>query len=179
MADNLVTVKTFQFVPEAEAARMHLEEQGIQSFLADAETVNMDWLLGNALGYVKLQVSSDQAEAAAAILQRIPANRSRSDDGEETTDAASCLSCGAKLLTDHSVCPSCGWSYASGDDDKPGEADAHESEHHASRSGGASAMAMLRKMRRPMIWIIVAPFLIIAAWAVLAVTSLVVRAFMR
>jgi len=35
---------------------LQLEGNGITVFLADAETVNMDWLLGNAIGNIKLQV---------------------------------------------------------------------------------------------------------------------------
>jgi hypothetical protein len=64
MTDDLVTVGQYQFLAEAEAARMHLDAEGIPAFLSDAETVNMDWLLGNAIGYIKLAVPRGQADAA-------------------------------------------------------------------------------------------------------------------
>jgi hypothetical protein len=179
MADNLVTVKTFQFGPEAEAAKMHLQAHGIRSFLADAETVNMDWLLGNALGYVKLQVSSDQAESAAAILQRMPARESPPDDREETAEVATCLSCGGKLPSGQSVCPSCGWSYASAGDEVTDEENVDDSDDGESRNGNASAMGVLRSIKRPVIWIIVAPFLIVAALVILFALSWLASTVMR
>jgi len=40
MADELVTVGNFQFLPEAEFAQMRLESEGIQAFLADGQTLN-------------------------------------------------------------------------------------------------------------------------------------------
>jgi hypothetical protein len=49
MPDRLVTIETFQTLPEAEAARMHLSAHGIEAHLSDAEVVNMVGLLGNAL----------------------------------------------------------------------------------------------------------------------------------
>jgi hypothetical protein len=51
---SLATIRTFLFVSEAELARGFLEELGIPAFLANAEIVAMNWLLANAIGYVKL-----------------------------------------------------------------------------------------------------------------------------
>src|ERR1043165_3719990 len=62
--EELVTVASFQLANEAELAKLHLEEAGIHSFLADVETVNWDWFLGQAIGYIKVQVLQSQAEAA-------------------------------------------------------------------------------------------------------------------
>lgn len=35
---------------------MHLDAEGIPAFLSDAELLNADWLLSNAVGYIKLAV---------------------------------------------------------------------------------------------------------------------------
>lgn len=118
MSEDLVTVDSYRFPAEAEAARLWLEEEGIRTFLADAETVNMDWLLGQALGHVKLQVAASDVARAAEILERL---RQRCRDREETEwtldeDEESplhCLSCGALMRDESATCPQCGWSYES------------------------------------------------------------------
>jgi hypothetical protein len=109
VADDLVTVATFRFVHEAELAKLHLGTESIQSFIMDAETVTMDWLLGNAIGNIKLQVAAADADRAEAILERF-----RPDPNAppipETGDFA-CLSCGSVIPPDENKCPACGWSY--------------------------------------------------------------------
>ena len=69
MDDPLVTIEQYQFLPEAEAIRMKLESDGIPAILTDKEIVSMDWALGNAVGYIKLQVRQSQADQARAILK--------------------------------------------------------------------------------------------------------------
>ena len=76
MDNKLVTLKTFRYLPEAEAHRMFLESEGLRAFLADAEIVNMDWLLGNAIGNVKLQVPESEAKKALELLSQMPATES-------------------------------------------------------------------------------------------------------
>src|SRR5262245_5852489 len=68
--DDLVTVATFRTAPEAELAKTALDAEGIESFIADAETVTMDWLLGIAVGDVKIQVARSVAERAREYLAR-------------------------------------------------------------------------------------------------------------
>src|SRR5260370_33803511 len=112
MEDQLVTVETYQFLPQAQAAKLQLEGNDIQVFLADAETVNMDWLLGNAIGNIKLQVPSDQVEKARDLLEEMREKASRHSRDEEDGAGSECLACGAKIPEDQSRCPKCGWSYA-------------------------------------------------------------------
>jgi hypothetical protein len=108
-ADNdLVTVAAYRFANEAELARMHLAEAGIEAVLADAETVNMDWLLGAAVGDIKVQVMRSQAATAEAILQNM--RQPLPDEAEEATESK-CLSCGAELPEGASSCAACGWTY--------------------------------------------------------------------
>jgi hypothetical protein len=114
MAEELVIVERYRFLPEAEAARMYLESEGITAFLADAETVNMDWFLANAIGNIKLQVPSAQAETARALLDRLRENQQqRREHGEENEEEGSavCLACGGPMSEEASACPACGWSY--------------------------------------------------------------------
>jgi hypothetical protein len=74
-ADEPVTVAQYPFRTAAEAARVRLEAEGIAAFLCDAEVVDMNWLLGNALGWIKLQVPAADAERAAAILRTVENRR--------------------------------------------------------------------------------------------------------
>jgi hypothetical protein len=70
MSDVLMTVATFGDPVEANLAKNYLEASGVQAFLADEETVNMDWALGNAIGRIKLQVGDQHAEAARTLLSQ-------------------------------------------------------------------------------------------------------------
>jgi hypothetical protein len=78
--EPLVTVATFGVVGEAEAARLMLEAEGIECFLADAETVNMLWFASNAIGGVKLQVPASEATRAEQLLARHQPARKRNVD---------------------------------------------------------------------------------------------------
>ena len=73
--EKLVTVATFDFRAEAEVAKLFLEEQGIQAFLADDNLVGMDWFLSNAVGGVKLQVAASDVDRARDILEQIEHRR--------------------------------------------------------------------------------------------------------
>jgi hypothetical protein len=68
--DEPVTIAHYPFRTAAEAARLGLDAEGIPAFLADVETIDMDWLLGNALNWFKLQVPAVDAGRAAEILRR-------------------------------------------------------------------------------------------------------------
>ncbi len=68
MATRLVTIATFDMSPKAEMARNALTTAGIQSVLSDDNLLGMDWLLGNAIGWVKLQVREEDADLAVSVL---------------------------------------------------------------------------------------------------------------
>src|SRR5260370_4462476 len=115
MEDQLVTVETYQFLPQAQAAKLQLECHDIRVFLADAETVNMDWLLGNAIGNIKLQVPRDEVEKALNLLEEMrdkASERLDDEDDEEFEFYTECLVCGDEIPEDQSRCPTWGWSYA-------------------------------------------------------------------
>ena len=105
--DDLVTVSTFRTAPEAELAKTALDAEGIESFIADAETVTMDWLLGIAVGDVKIQVARSVAERARDILAR----RRNPDESGDPPGITTCLSCGTPFSDQADRCPKCGWSF--------------------------------------------------------------------
>jgi hypothetical protein len=69
MPGQLVTIATFDLVPKARLAQNTLEKAGIKSVVTDENIVAMDWLFGNAVGWVKLQVLEEDAERAVAALE--------------------------------------------------------------------------------------------------------------
>ena len=68
---DLVTVASYPSRTMAEAVRLRMENEGFSPFLADTETVDMDWFLGNAIGWIKLQVPSTEAERAKMTLRDV------------------------------------------------------------------------------------------------------------
>ncbi len=69
MPGQLVTIATFDLPTKARIAQNLLEQAGIKSVVTDESVVTMDWLLGNAVGWVKLQVLDDDAEKAVSALE--------------------------------------------------------------------------------------------------------------
>lgn len=67
---DLVTIRRFRDLPEAQLAKGSLESSGIECFLADDNMVRMNWFVSNLLGGVKILVNREDAEAAAAILDK-------------------------------------------------------------------------------------------------------------
>ncbi len=163
MSDQLVTVESYQFLPEAEAVRMHLESEGIAAVLADAETVSTEWALGNAVGYIKLRVPQSQADAAQAILKELRSRRLERSESPESDAIGCCLSCGASLQPNLSKCEQCGWSYADGQE-------ASDEYHETAADPDESVMENLRAVKKPLVLMILLPILI--AIAFLAITML-------
>jgi Putative prokaryotic signal transducing protein len=65
---NLVTLRQFRDIPAALLAKSILDSEGIECFLADENTIRMDWLWSNLLGGVKLWVREEDAARAAELL---------------------------------------------------------------------------------------------------------------
>lgn len=111
MEQTLTTIATYRFAQQADLARVLLTEVGIQAFVADGNTVTMDWFLGNAIGYVKLQVPSSQAPMALEFFRAHPELLDAAHPEPHDTDRETCLACGAPLPGDAESCQQCGWSY--------------------------------------------------------------------
>jgi hypothetical protein len=68
--NSIVTVATFDFLPDAEIAKGRLLTEGIQCRLADQHLVQTDWLYSIAVGGIKVQVQAQDADRARAILEQ-------------------------------------------------------------------------------------------------------------
>ncbi len=80
MEHKLTTIATFNTPAEAELTRIFLEEGGITAYLADAETVGMNWMFGVGVGGVKLQVAEADVRRATGILAGRKARAAAGDD---------------------------------------------------------------------------------------------------
>jgi hypothetical protein len=65
---NLITIRSYWNLLEAELAKGALEAAGIESFLFDDNMVRMDWFNANAIGGVKLRVDRGNVDDASRIL---------------------------------------------------------------------------------------------------------------
>lgn len=81
MANNSITIKTFDNPIQAHLEKNRLVDAGIPAMLADENLVGMNWALSNAVGGIRLQVSEDDAAKAIAILDAEPED-SEPDDLE-------------------------------------------------------------------------------------------------
>lgn len=170
MEDQLVTVETYQFLPQAQAAKLQLEGNGITVFLADAETVNMDWLLGNAIGNIKLQVPAEQADQALTFLDEMrekARERREAEEEEDDDERVKCLACGAKIPENQARCPSCGWSYT-GEENGAERTVASTPERAENVPLGLN---ILRAMKRPVFWFFLTPTIIMIFWLVTALLN--------
>lgn len=94
MTGPLVTIMTFRDLPQALLAQGKLEAEGIESVLGDENVVRMDWFWANAMGGIKLQVRSQDAQLAiAALNEEIPASLML-DEADEFIQP-SCPKCGS------------------------------------------------------------------------------------
>lgn len=84
MSDELETVGTYWSPVEANLAKVHLEAAGIPAFLTGEQAVAMTWLFANAVGGIKLQVATRDADRALACLAETePLTDQEIDDAEE------------------------------------------------------------------------------------------------
>lgn len=74
--EPLVTIAAFDTPLQANILASRLEADGVECFLADAETIGVHGLLAGAVGGVKIQVRESEATRAGAILR---ANTSRAE----------------------------------------------------------------------------------------------------
>lgn len=65
----MTTVATFTTPEDAHLFRTFLESNGIEGFLLDEHFVQLFWHYSNAIGGVRLAVSDEDADSAAAIYQ--------------------------------------------------------------------------------------------------------------
>jgi hypothetical protein len=114
MEEELVTVRRFYTTPEAELAKIALEAEGIQAFVADGIMTSM---LAVAVGWAKVQVKEEDAARATEILAawKPPARPNELDETDPSETALMCLECGQIMREGVSTCPACGWTYSAAD----------------------------------------------------------------
>ena len=66
MAKSIVTIATFCDAAEARLAKGRLEEEGLSAYLLDESMAGTFGRIGNALGGVRLQVATGDADRARA-----------------------------------------------------------------------------------------------------------------
>lgn len=86
----LVTISRFSFPHEAHIAKAKLESAGIPTFLADEQTIGMDWFNSNALGGVKLKVPESFVIEAEEMLSRDFSSELIAEKGQDKILCPSC-----------------------------------------------------------------------------------------
>jgi hypothetical protein len=66
---DLVTIRTFWNLLEAQLAKGLLDAAGIECFLFDDNMIRMDWFVASALGGMRLRVDAQNADEATRILE--------------------------------------------------------------------------------------------------------------
>ncbi|HEY0029110.1 MAG TPA: DUF2007 domain-containing protein [Bacteroidia bacterium] len=100
MTDQFVTIRTYSYPHEVAIIRGRLKSEGIECFVKDELTVQVNPFYSNAIGGVKLQVRESDLERAEAIIQEginnvVTAHADKEKKGSEI------------------ICPSCGSSEVS------------------------------------------------------------------
>ncbi|MCA9043293.1 MAG: hypothetical protein KDA69_03175 [Planctomycetaceae bacterium] len=117
MADSFELVGQYPTLVIAELVKTTLAAAGIPAFFENAEVVQQDWMLGNAVGQVKVLVPSPFYEQAMQVLDGCRLNREERlrEKNEDPGAADRCLACDAEFPQDMDACPACGWTYAGGE----------------------------------------------------------------
>ncbi len=103
---DLVKFKFYETALEANRDKQILAENDIQSFIANEQTIQSDWLLSQALGGIQLQVFENDFESAEKILNDYHENDKFSLEVEHTVE-------NPKF---DFVCPKCGSNHIYRDD---------------------------------------------------------------
>lgn len=96
----LMTVARYTYPYEAQIARALLESEGVSAFIADEQTINMQWLYSDALGGVRLQVAEEDLLRARSILQDDRETVLLEQEGE---DRPACPVCGSQNTEYHQI----------------------------------------------------------------------------
>jgi len=108
MADPLVALETYEYLPEAATAKALLEVSGLHPVLLGAEA-NSIW--ASRVAQVKLEIPQVEADAARRVLAKIQ-RWDESGSKRSADDPDACLECGAPMDRGARECAKCGWSYA-------------------------------------------------------------------
>ena len=96
----LTTIASYSFPWEAQIAKARLDAEGIPAFVADEQTINMQWLYSNAMGGVRLQVPQAFASRAVEILAEDHSDELEEEQGD---DPVVCSACGSANTEPHQL----------------------------------------------------------------------------
>jgi hypothetical protein len=85
---DLVTIRSFWNLAEAELARGAVEAAGIEAFLFDDNMVRLDWFNANALGGVKLRVDPANVDAANGALEEAAIGDETMEESDSSDDSS-------------------------------------------------------------------------------------------
>ncbi|KPE49330.1 DUF2007 domain-containing protein [Chryseobacterium indologenes] len=103
---ELVRFKFYETALEANRDKQILAESGINSFIANEQLIQSDWLLSQAVGGIQLQVFEEDLEKAKKLLQEYKDNEGFSLEAEHTIENPEF----------GFVCPKCGSNHIYRDD---------------------------------------------------------------
>jgi DNA-directed RNA polymerase subunit RPC12/RpoP len=92
---DFVTIATYDDLFTADFDKHKLEANGIDCYLADENTIGMDWTLMNALGGIKLRVPEQQVEEAQRILNEKDEELLADFKLDEKPNDNNCPNCGS------------------------------------------------------------------------------------
>lgn len=101
--NDWVTIMTFTYPQDSYIIQGALESDGIETFLKDELTIQVDNFLSNAIGGVQLQVKKDQVDRAKEILK----SNGYFDKPEEQNSQPNKIRKISKQNHDSSICPFC------------------------------------------------------------------------
>lgn len=104
--NNLVKFKFYENALEANRDKQILAESNVQSFIANEQLIQSDWLLSQAVGGIQLQVFENDFEQAEKILKDYQENEKFSLEVEHTVENPEF----------DLVCPKCGSNHIYRDD---------------------------------------------------------------
>jgi hypothetical protein len=139
-------VAAFQTAPEAEAARVYLDAEGIEARLTDDATAGWFWHYSNAIGGVKVVVAERDFSAAKALLDGVSSaprpvavatGDTAGEASQDDTSEVACPSCGEFNPRGWESCWSCR------DEIRPAATKHPETPHPTTGSSSAVAPAEL------------------------------------
>ena len=99
---KLIRIKYYESPIEANRDKQILLENGIESFIANEQTIQSDWLLSQAIGGLQLQVFEEDVEKAKGILQNFEENEEVALEVEHTIENPeynfTCPKCGSNHI---------------------------------------------------------------------------------
>jgi len=91
----LITIGQYINPIEAHIVKGRLEAEGVAAYIQHENHVWANWTLSQALGYVKVQVSPEDVEAASAIIEKYMAGEYTLTEDEDNKNIGQCPQCGS------------------------------------------------------------------------------------